>query len=32
MVQSPTETGDDVRTLELPKDELDVRKDTVIER
>jgi hypothetical protein len=32
MVQSHTETGDDVHTMELPKDELDVRKDTVIER
>jgi hypothetical protein len=32
MVQSPTETGEDVRTLKLPKSELDVRKDAVIER
>jgi hypothetical protein len=32
MEQGPTETGDDVRTMELPKSELDVRKDAVIER
>jgi hypothetical protein len=32
MVQSPTETGDDVRTMELQKSELDVGKDAVIER
>jgi hypothetical protein len=32
MEQGPTETGDDVRTMELPNGERDVRKDAVIER
>ena len=32
MVQSPTETGGERRTIELPKVELDVREDAVIER
>jgi hypothetical protein len=32
MVQSPTETGGERRTMKLPKGELGVREDAVIER
>jgi hypothetical protein len=32
MVQSPTETGGERRTMKLPKGELAVRGDAVIER